>query len=54
MAMLTKKMDQFITEEAVVVPLYYDMAVRFFTKRLDNFKGNPLNLLNIKTVKMKD
>ncbi|HBX50680.1 MAG TPA: ABC transporter substrate-binding protein [Bacteroidales bacterium] len=51
---LYKKMDQFITEEAVVVPLYYDMAVRFFTKRLDNFKGNPLNLLNIKTVKMKD
>jgi peptide/nickel transport system substrate-binding protein len=50
---LYKKMNQIIVSEAVIIPLFYDMAVRFYPKNIKGFKGNPLNLLRLKKVKNK-
>ncbi len=48
---LYKQMNQMIISEAVVVPLFYDMVVRFYPKNINGFSGNPLNLLYLKKVK---
>jgi len=48
---LYREMNKMIVEEAPIVPLYYDMAVRFYPKNIKGFRGNPLNLLKLKTVK---
>jgi peptide/nickel transport system substrate-binding protein len=48
---LYKQMNQMIISEAVVVPLFYDMVVRFYPKNIKGFSGNPLNLLYLKEVK---
>lgn len=45
------KMDQIVIENAVVIPLYYDVAVRFTNKSIDGLNSNPMNLLNLKNVK---
>lgn len=47
---LYRQMNNIITSEAVVVPLYYDQVVRFVNPQVKNFPTNPLNLLNLKTV----
>lgn len=44
------QMDQIIIDESVVVPLFYDVAVRFTQKNIYNLGINPLNLLNLKNV----
>ena len=44
-------MDSLITTHYPIVPLYYDQAVRFVQKNVSNFEMNPLNLLQLKTVK---
>ncbi len=44
-------MNKMIIDNAVIVPLYYDEVVLFANKELMGFKSNPMNLLNIKTVK---
>lgn len=48
---LYQQMNRIIEEEAPVIPLFYDMAVRFYPKNISGFHGNPLNLLKLKTVK---
>jgi len=48
---LYQQMNQMLVSEAIVVPLFYDMAVRFYPKNIKGFKGNPLNLLRLKKVK---
>jgi len=48
---LYKKMDSIIIEEAPVVPLYYDMAVRFVSKKVSGLGINPQNFLVLKKVK---
>ncbi|MBI5218694.1 MAG: ABC transporter substrate-binding protein [Bacteroidia bacterium] len=48
---LYTKMDRYIMDEAVVVPLYYDMVVRFTNKNVEGLGNNPMNLLNLKRVK---
>lgn len=45
-----QEMNRMIVEEAPIIPLYYDMVVRFFPKNIKGFKGNPINLLKLKTV----
>jgi peptide/nickel transport system substrate-binding protein len=45
------RMEEIILEEAPVVPLYYDDAVFFYHNHIQGIKGNPLNLLNLKSVK---
>ncbi|MFT5250245.1 MAG: ABC-type transport system substrate-binding protein, partial [bacterium] len=40
-----EKMDSIIIDEAPVVPLYYDMAVRFVSKKVSGLGINPQNFL---------
>src|SRR5690554_2713968 len=46
-----RKMDSIIVSEAPVIPLFYDKAIRFTSKKVDNLGVNPLNLLQLKKVK---
>lgn len=48
---LYTKMDSIIVEEAPVVPLFYDMAVRFVNKKISGLGINPQNFLVLKRVK---
>ncbi len=48
---LYTKMDSIIVEEAPVVPLFYDMAVRFVNKKVSGLGINPQNFLVLKHVK---
>jgi len=44
-------MDSIIIAEAPVVPLFYDMAVRFVSKKVSGLGINPQNFLVLKRVK---
>lgn len=44
------KLNEIIISESVIVPLYYDKAVRFFSKSVNGFNGNPMNILRLKKV----
>lgn len=48
---LYQEMDSLLMENAPVIPLYYDQAVRFSHKKVKNLGINPINLLDIKQVK---
>jgi peptide/nickel transport system substrate-binding protein len=45
------RMEEIIIDEAPVVPLYYDDAIFFYHQNIHELKGNPLNLLQLKSVK---
>jgi len=49
--LLYTKMDSIIIEEAPIVPLYYDMAIRFVNKKVSGLGINPQNFLVLKRVK---
>ncbi|MDP4208340.1 MAG: ABC transporter substrate-binding protein [Bacteroidota bacterium] len=49
--LLYRDMNHKIFEDGVIIPLYYDMVVRFYPKNIRGFAGNPLNLLKLKTVR---
>ena len=44
-------MDSIVVEEAPIVPLFYDMAVRFVNKKVSGLGINPQNFLVLKQVK---
>lgn len=46
-----KQMDQMIVDQAAVVPLYYDIAVRFTQKDIRGLGINAMNLLCLKKVR---
>ncbi len=48
---LYTKMDAIIIEEAPIVPLFYDMAVRFVNKKVSGLGINPQNFLVLKRVR---
>jgi peptide/nickel transport system substrate-binding protein len=48
--LLYQKMDRILIEEAPVVPLYYDVALRFTRKNIKNLGINPINHLHLKHV----
>lgn len=48
---LYRQMDSIVMEEAPVIPLFYDRAVRFTSKDVQGLGINPLNLLVLKKVK---
>lgn len=48
---LYKKMDSLMLSEAPIVPLYYDEVTVFVNQKVQNFKSNPINLLNLKEVR---
>ncbi len=50
---LYRAMNRIITEEAPVVPLFYDEVVRFIPKNLSGIGVNPLNVLVLKYAKKK-
>lgn len=47
---LYRQMDSLVMAEAPVVPLYYDMVLRFFPKSVHGLEGNAMNLLDLKGV----
>jgi len=49
--LLYSKMDSIVIAEAPIVPLYYDMAIRFVNKKVDGLGINPQNFLFLKHVK---
>jgi peptide/nickel transport system substrate-binding protein len=46
-----QKMDQMIIDDAPIIPLYYDQAIRLVNKSIKGLTTNPMNLLNLKTVR---
>ncbi len=48
---LYRKADQLIMQDAPVVPLWYDVAVRLAQPTISNFQPNALNLLELRFVK---
>lgn len=48
---LFQKMDQLIMDDAPIVPLFYDQAIRLVNKKVEGLTTNPMNLLNLKRVK---
>ena len=50
---LYREMEKIIIDEAPVVPLYYDEVLRFSQKNIEGLTANGLNLLNLKSVKIK-
>ncbi|SRX55744.1 ABC transporter substrate-binding protein [Aequorivita sp. CIP111184] len=48
---LYSKMDSVVIEAAPIVPLFYDMAVRFINKKVSGLGINPQNFLVLKYVK---
>ncbi|MCF8225424.1 MAG: ABC transporter substrate-binding protein [Bacteroidales bacterium] len=48
---LYSKMDSIVMHNAVVVPLYYDMVVRFVQTDVTGFNPNPMNNLLLKYVR---
>jgi peptide/nickel transport system substrate-binding protein len=51
---LYRKMDSLVMEKAPVIPLYYDEVVRFSQKNVSGLGINPINLLDLKTVKKQE
>ncbi len=49
--LLYTKMDSIIVADAPIVPLFYDMAVRFVNKKISGLGINPQNFLVLKHVK---
>ena len=45
------KMDSIVMADAPIVPLYYDMAIRFVSKKVTGLGINPQNFLVLKHVK---
>jgi peptide/nickel transport system substrate-binding protein len=48
---LYTQMDSIIIADAPIVPLFYDMAVRFVNKKVSGLGINPQNFLVLKRVK---
>ncbi len=51
--LLYQKMDSLLIQDAPVVPLYYDQALRFTHKNITGLGTNPINLLTLKRVRKK-
>jgi peptide/nickel transport system substrate-binding protein len=49
---LYEKLDSLVMEEAPVCPLYYDQSIRFIQNNVSGLVNNPLNLLDVKRVKI--
>ena len=49
---LYQQADRIVMEDAPVVPLWYDKAVRLVQPYVKDFKPNPLNLLELRKVKL--
>ncbi len=50
---LYRKMDQLVTDDAPVVPIWYDIAIHFVNPDVQGFTPNALNLLELRRVSIK-
>jgi peptide/nickel transport system substrate-binding protein len=48
---LYQKMEMLIIDDAPVIPLYYDEVIRIVDKNISGLSINPMNLLNLKSVR---
>ncbi|NND77893.1 MAG: ABC transporter substrate-binding protein [Flavobacteriales bacterium] len=48
---LYSQMDSILSEEAPVIPLFYDEVIRFVSKDISGLNSNAMNLLDLKRVK---
>ncbi len=48
---LYQQMDQMIIDDAPIIPLYYDQVIRLVSHNIKGLTSNPMNLLNLKSVK---
>lgn len=48
---LYQEMNQILSNDAVIVPLYYDEVIRFVNNNVMGLESNPMNLLILKNVK---
>ena len=48
-----QSMEEIIMDESIIVPLYYDMAIRFVSNKIEGLSINSMNLLTLKEVKKK-
>jgi peptide/nickel transport system substrate-binding protein len=51
-ARLYAKMDSLMMAEAPIVPLYYDVVMRFVSKDVSGLDANPMNVLDLRRVKI--
>lgn len=49
---LYRAMDSLVTRDAPVVPLYYDVVMRFVSHRVSGLDSNPMNFLDLRRVKV--
>lgn len=51
---LYQKMDSLAMSEAPIVPLFYDRILHFLQNDVTGFSSNPMNILNLKRVQLKE
>ncbi len=51
---LYRKADQLVIDDAPIVPLWYDVAVRLVQPNVEGFRPNALNLLELRRVKLEE
>lgn len=49
---LIRQADSIVTDKTPVIPLFYDVVVRFVNKRVSNLPVNALNMINLKYTKI--
>ena len=49
---LYEKMDSIVVNQAAIIPLYYDNVIRFTHKDVKGSGSNPMNLLDLKRVRL--
>ena len=49
---LYEKMDSIVIKQAAIIPLYYDNVLRFSHKNVKGLGSNPMNLLDLKRIKI--
>lgn len=49
---LYQRMDSLAMESGAVVPLYYDMVMRFVSRRVSGLDENPMNVLDLRRVRV--
>lgn len=46
------QMDSLVMSYAPVIPIFYDRLLHFTSKRISGFKANPMNIIDLKTVRV--
>jgi oligopeptide transport system substrate-binding protein len=49
---LYRRMDSLAIHEAPLIPMYYDQRLHFTQKRVSGFSANPMNLIDLKAVRL--